>query len=268
MTTTANIDTVKTPRIHYSILTHSNPKLHKSVEYGFLTAGLHLAPYKSAGIPDFNMCPNASPGCIKACLNRSGRGAYDRTQAARKMRSWLFVTSNPVFMENLNNDLLRLRNAAHSNILRPACRLNTTSDIPWEDYIAIFKQNHDIQFYDYTKSLQRYLLFIGGRFPKNYHLVFSRSEINDEDVGHVLRVNGTITVVYKDNGHTAFEETKIKLRKRLIKMFGKDAILGKRIINGDIHDLTFLHRKGTIIALKAKGPATKDESGFVIHLED
>jgi hypothetical protein len=36
-------------------------------------------------------------------------------------------------------------------------------------------------------------------------------------------------------------------------------------VDGDLHDLRFLDPKGKIVALKAKGDAKKDLSGFVIH---
>lgn len=39
--------------------------------------------------------------------------------------------------------------------------------------------------------------------------------------------------------------------------------LGREVINGDAHDLRFLDKPGTIVGLKAKGPAKHDTSGFV-----
>jgi hypothetical protein len=41
---------------------------------------------------------------------------------------------------------------------------------------------------------------------------------------------------------------------------------GKKVIDGDKHDLRFLDPKGVIVGLRAKGPARQDESGFVIHV--
>ena len=42
--------------------------------------------------------------------------------------------------------------------------------------------------------------------------------------------------------------------------------MGFPVINGDEHDLTFLHGNGVIVGLKAKGAAKKDTTGFVIQL--
>ena len=37
-------------------------------------------------------------------------------------------------------------------------------------------------------------------------------------------------------------------------------------INGDQHDLRFLDKPNRIVALKAKGDAIKDESGFTVNI--
>ena len=38
------------------------------------------------------------------------------------------------------------------------------------------------------------------------------------------------------------------------------------VTNGDIHDLRFIDPKSHIISLKAKGKATKDQSGFTVYV--
>ena len=40
---------------------------------------------------------------------------------------------------------------------------------------------------------------------------------------------------------------------------------GFKVFNGDDTDLRFLDPKNVIIGLLAKGPAKKDNTGFVIH---
>ena len=52
----------------------SNVKIAKSEKYGggiYSTMILHLAPAKISG---YNVCPKASEGCKKICLNMSGHG--------------------------------------------------------------------------------------------------------------------------------------------------------------------------------------------------
>jgi hypothetical protein len=41
---------------------------------------------------------------------------------------------------------------------------------------------------------------------------------------------------------------------------------GLRVVDGDKDDLRFLDPKGVVVALYAKGKATKDTSGFVIDV--
>ena len=87
---------------------------------------------------------------------------------------------------------------------------------------------------------------------KNYHLTFSRSEsrANHAQCEKMLDMGVNVAVVYrsdKDKGHRQLA----------------------RKIDGDLHDLRFLDKRsknndGYIVALKAKGDAKKDKSGFVI----
>ena len=42
---------------------------------------LYLAPANT--VPEFNLCPFASVGCIASCLNTAGRGAFSNVQLAR-----------------------------------------------------------------------------------------------------------------------------------------------------------------------------------------
>ena len=44
--------------------------------------------------------------------------------------------------------------------------------------------------------------------------------------------------------------------------------LNRPVINGDLHDLRFLDQKNVIVGLKAKGPAKKDKSGFVLDTNE
>jgi hypothetical protein len=44
--------------------------------------------------------------------------------------------------------------------------------------------------------------------------------------------------------------------------------MGKPVVDGDETDLRFLDPKGVIVGLKAKGKGKKDESGFVVRLNE
>ena len=232
----------------------SNPKINKSDKSGkgFKTAILHLSPYKLSGK---NFCANASPGCIDGCLNVAGHGRFDSVQNARLNKSHFFIRDKFGFMKQLSKEIEAFEKHCEKRKLKPAIRLNGTSDIPWENIkiqdpektwsplINIFQRFSNVQFYDYTKSKKRAL---SETLPKNYDLTFSRSEITpDEDFFPILKGGKNIAVVFKDSIPERF--------------------MNYPVINGDNTDLRFLDPKGFIIGLSAKGKAKKDKSGFVIQ---
>jgi hypothetical protein len=228
------------------LLTRNNPKLEKNYKYGFLSFGLHLAPYKLGGK---NICPNASDGCIKSCLNTSGQGIYSRVQESRLKKTKMFHENREEFLRGLYKEINAKVTTAAKTGDKVSFRLNLTSDVVWETVKLNGKNFMEhfptVQFLDYTKNLKRMLNFLTGKFPKNYHLTFSRSESNDSSVDIVLGCGGNVAVV--------FDKTLPALYK------------GKKVINGTLHDLTFIHPKNCIVGLVALGKARKDTSGFVVE---
>jgi len=233
-------------------------KTPKGEKKGYLTGILYLAPHRlSRG---HNLCPFATPGCIKTCLNTAGRGIYPKTQAARLRKTELFFTDRHQFVRQLWNDLFTLEQRAFRYGLKPVVRLNGTSDLPWE-MITPFPQTtahgHKtylvspvFTFYDYTKNPTRYARYLDGKFPDNYHLTFSRSECNHADVQWFLDKGGNVAVVFST-----------KRGERLPKTY-----LGARVIDGDLNDLRFRDPGGVVIGLRAKGKARHDTSGFVVQV--
>jgi len=222
----------------------NNTKMLKSIELGYLTAILHLAPHKLSGV---NICPKASVGCAMACLNTSGRGRFKFTQDSRLNKTKYFLNDRLKFLLQLDNEVKNFKKRAIKQGLKPAVRLNGTSDLLWERYPIkdnknIMELNSDVQFYDYTKIKNR----LSDKLPKNYHLTFSKSESNDSDIKDLLTTAFNIAVVFKD-----------KLPKNY---------LGRNVVDGDISDLRFLEPKGVIIGLATKGNAKTDNSGFVVNV--
>jgi len=222
----------------------NNTKMLKSIELGYLTAILHLAPHKLSGV---NICPKASQGCVKACLNTSGRGRFEFTQNSRLNKTKYFLNDRLKFLLQLDNEVKNFKKRAIKQGLKPAVRLNGTSDLIWERYPIkdnknIMELNSDVQFYDYTKIKNR----LSDKLPKNYHLTFSKSESNDSDIKDLLTTAFNIAVVFKD-----------KLPKNY---------LGRNVVDGDISDLRFLEPKGVIVGLATKGNAKTDNSGFVVNV--
>jgi hypothetical protein len=231
------------------LLTYSSSKIEKSNNAGggYLTAIMYLAPYKLSG---HNVCSNASPGCIQGCLNLAGRGKFDNVQNARIKRTQWFYSDRKEFMTQLFKEIAAHVRKAHKLGLKPAVRLNGTSDLPWEK-ISHAGNNPmhtfpEVTFYDYTKIVKR--LSSNYQLPPNYSLTFSRSEKSSNyspaaDVGYALENGKNVAVVF----HHVPEHYH-----------------GIRVIDGDKHDMRFLDPVGVIVGLKAKGKAKKDTTGFVV----
>lgn len=225
-----------------NLLTFQNAKTAKGEKKGYLTGILYLKPHESGG--GVNLCPMASLGCIMSCLNKAGRGAFDTVQAGRQRKTDLLRKDRKQFILDLVSEVQKLVKRAQKLDLIPCVRINGTSDLP---ALAreVAKLCPTVQFYDYTK-----LPNPQKRTLKNYHLTFSRSEINTDECLQALENGINVAVVFE---------------KVLPKKFW-----GFEVINGDETDLRFLDKKGKngkglIIGLTAKGKAKKDKTGFVVR---
>lgn len=211
---------------------------------GYLSAIMYLAPARVSG---FQVCPNASAGCIAACLNTAGRGIYKMTQDARIARTLHFFHNRDTFKRNLIDELRLFVKRVWAAGQKPAFRPNGTSDLPWEAmFPELFTIFPHVQFYDYTKSLTRMMKFLNKGFPRNYHLTFSRSETNEDKCKQVLAAGGNVAVVFRDKNFPVEWN-------------------GFRTYNMDEHDLRFLDPRNAVGALYAKGKGKRDMSGFVIR---
>jgi len=217
------------------LLTINNFKTVKGEKLGVLTAILYLAPAKISGI---EVCPRRSPGCTASCLYSAGMGAFSNVQQARINKTKWYFENRPSFMEQLRKDIVALERKAKKLNMKPAIRLNGTSDLDWT-LSGIMEEFPHITFYDYTKVLKR----LKKEVPANYYITFSRSEINEKECEEALELGFNIAAVFKN----------------LPQQY-----MGRQVINGDETDVRFADGKGVVIGLTAKGKAKKDLSGFVI----
>lgn len=261
-----------------------NAKTVKGQKQGFLTAVMYLAPYLASGV---NMCPMAEQaGCWKGCLNTAGRGGISKgskrfrtaaglmpdnaIQHARIDRTRLFNEDRPEFFRRLYQEIHAFIRKAKRVDLTPVIRLNGTSDVLWEKtpvpvsdnkrgihcyFTNIFEVFPQIQFYDYTKIWKRFY----REMPGNYYLCLSYSEASDTYAAKCMQTHretgASLVSVYRDKD--AIEQAQVIAQE-----------CGKRFVNGDTNDLRFLDPAGAMVALKAKGKARQDKSGFVIDAED
>jgi len=226
------------------LLGSSTYKMEKSQKYKYLSEILHLAPANIGGV---NICPNASPECIKLCLNTSGRGQMNTVQKSRLNKKFYFLADRLKFLNHLDREIKLSYARARRKGFKYTVRLNGTSDLPFERYklengLNLMDNNPHVQFIDYTKVTNR--LDKKNKIPKNYSLTYSQAENNLKDVKQVLKTKYNIATVF---------------RKKLPKKW-----LGRKVINGDLSDLRHLEDgKKIIVGLIAKGKAIKNFNGFV-----
>ena len=228
------------------LLTYNSAKIEHSNDYSDDTyvAIMYLAPAKLSGK---NFCAWASPGCILACLNTAGRAAiFPPIAIARKKRSDLFNNNRRAFKAQLIKEIAAHVRRAQRKGLRPAVRLNGTSDLLWERIFPdIFDTFPEVQFYDYTKYPQRFR----NNLPNNYHLTFSLSERDDSEAEALawLHSGGNVAIVFDTPKGQPLPES----------------WNGYQVIDADIHDERFKDPAGSVAGLRAKGKAINDTSGFV-----
>ena len=224
------------------LLNDGNHKTRKGEKKGWKTFGLHLAPHTLAGR---NVCTHASPGCAAACLNTAGRGIMHSVQDARIRKTKYFFEERAEFLMLLHDEIAKAEKRSDKNDWEACFRLNLTSDLPWHKLGVVDVFSH-LQFYDYTKDLNRFRFFLSGKLPDNYDLTFSRSELTkDKQVHDLCNAGGNVAIVFRD---------------RL-----PDEWQGIEVISGDVDDLRFKDPKGKIVGLEAKGLGKKDETGFVLE---
>ena len=219
------------------LLTTANYKTVKGEKLGYLTGILYLAPAKISG---YEVCPRRSKGCTEACLYTAGMGAFSNVQQARIKKTKQFFEDRDNFLMQLRKDITALVRKAKKTNMTPAIRLNGTSDIEWTRF-GIMEEFPDVQFYDYTKVLNR----LKQPIPKNYHITFSKSEDNEMDCRWALNLGFDVAVVFNKLPKTYF---------------------ARPVISGDETDVRFEDARGVIVGLTAKGKAKKDLNNFVVKV--
>ena len=84
------------------LLGSSTFKMAKSSKFKYLSEILHLAPSNIGGV---NICANASPECIKLCLNTSGRGQMTSIQKSRLNKKFYFLADRLKFLNHLDREI-------------------------------------------------------------------------------------------------------------------------------------------------------------------
>jgi hypothetical protein len=234
------------------LITTSVERLANGMSEGYLAGIIYLAPEQVAG-GGINVCKFATDECKKVCLNTSGRGQMSNVQEARIARTRFYWNDRDGFYNQVTEEVHALERKAKKMGLKPAIRLNGTSDLDHRAFISLFNELRldqgldPLVWYDYTKHPTRALT----NRDTFYHFTYSHGGIGtmDKTIQHVeAGVNATVVFATK-KGHPLPAHWN-----------------GFKVIDGDLHDLRFLDPKGVIVGLRAKGKAKKVQpaiNGFV-----
>jgi hypothetical protein len=191
-------------------------------------------------------------GCTALCLGKtSGLGKFKSTQQARVKKTLRLIgddeEESAKFLNDLDSDIRQVIRRAAKFGLKPAIRLNGTSDLYWHKRdrlrhrgLTFFDKYPDTQFYDYTKNYDVALDYLAGKLPANYHLTFSYSGQNWMAVENLLKNGMNVAVGFRKLPN---EELPVSWR-------------GFEVIDGDSNDIRFLDPKtkpGKIVGLTPKG---------------
>lgn len=237
-----------------SLLTTKNVKTIKGEKMGWKTHILYMSPF-TQNSQGKNICPMATPGCSSACLFGSGKGSIDKVRNGRTNKTEFFLHNRELFLKMIYSQIAQIAIKHSIEGGDFTIRLNGTSDISWEKFKIlegknIFELFPNVQFYDYTKNHLRF----NGNLPKNYYLMFSRSETNDLKAMELLNKGINVAMVFD----------KVP-----------DTYKGYKVIDGDENDLRHLDSKGVIVGLRYKKIVTKGfdndaafKNGFAIRTQE
>ena len=227
------------------LLGTENAKTTKGEKLAILTAIMYLSPDEESG---FKLCPKASPECSLLCLKHAGRLRFDTAQCARLCKTWGMIMHTEFFFRWFEEELRRVQRMADRLGYRLFVRPNGLSDWPfWRKAPGMFADNPDTQFYDYTKVPENAEAFLAGKLPKNYHLTFSRSELNEAYCLELLARGMNVAVVFANE------------LPKYWRCFP--------VVNGDETDARPDDNTGsigTVIGLKAKGVLKTRDSEFKV----
>ncbi len=217
--------------------TSKTTKHVKSIQYNEMVYTIYLAPAKSSG---YEVCPMRNDECTDLCLNESGMNRMnmkdEMINQSRIKKTKLFFEEREFFVRWMIYEIDRELNKAKKLGMEFSVRINNTSDInPLSFYIDegghklnILQLFPDVQFYDYTKVVNRFKL---TKMYSNYDLTFSYDGHNKELCLQLLEEGYRVAVVFKT----------------LPRNFW-----GYEVIDGDLYDMRYRDPKNVIVGLKFK----------------
>ena len=241
-----------TDKISKALWSTTSAKAAKATGFGYINAIHYMAPHTIAGVG--NLCPFASPGCAASCLGyHTGQASMVKGSAdvnnknsvrrSRDTKARQYMRDRGNYRVELHKQIAKLKAKAARENLRLALRFNGSTDVTGEP-IFIAAAHPEVPVNEYTKSVRFALANARGEHPANLRVCFSRSETNEADCLKVLAEGGIVSVVFRGDIPSAWN--------------------GYETVDGDKHDLLHKWPRGVVVALKAKGAAKRDTTGFVV----
>ncbi len=222
------------------LLTMSNAKTPKAEAQMFLTGVLYLMPHTSGG--GATLCPHSTEACRAMCLAGAGLSGLPKQLAAKMRRTKLFNEDRAEFVRVLLADIAKLKRIAAAEGLKPALRLNGSSDAMWERIVPGW-DDLGLQRYDYSKIPLEH-----RRVDPGYHLTFSIEGPQDmvRAVRYLRAGHSVAAVVPEEVKHTAPDWIVIGGNVHGVMEVAE-------VVDGDISDARFLDPPSSIVLLKPKG---------------
>ena len=235
-----------------------NTKLAK-VYSSYLVTGLSMAPH---GLGGHQVCPEATPGCMAACvLWFTGRTVTQSVRAAMVRRKTEFCADPKRCELLLRQDIEKHAERAEAQSAIPAIRLNVASDLDWSH---IARDYPAVTFYDYTKVRSRLQV---SSWPANYELTYSHNERTHWRTSRAqLERGGNVAAVFSTRYHP---------QSGRIDTLPESYRIGGRlfpVVDGDKHDvrLRSADGHGVIVGLRFKGSLAKRskaiQNGFCLDV--
>ena len=222
----------------------TNYKAKKNKQLQVDTYFLSLAQSDLSG---YNVCPMANKirskennpnksNCSAVCVGSNGNAqVFPKVMQARIKKTKRFFEDRQNFMNELVTEIAKAVIRSNTKGIKPTFRLNSYSDIHWENIKinkfgnnTIYELFPDIQFYDYTKLENRIT-------PPNYHLTYSHwGKWNATNKAINNKVN--VAMVFNKNDQLP------------------EKYNGLKVVDGDKNDLRTPENdgKGVIVGLLAK----------------
>jgi hypothetical protein len=174
-----------------------------------------------------------------------GRAFANNVQHGRYKRTRLYDTDPEAFRVQLERDMATVAAWAASLDLTVSFRLNGTSDVHWETMFPGLAVPTGAVRYDYTKDPRRG--FAGTVDGVRYTYSLDKGWAREHLARDILAAGGNVAVVFNTKKGKPVPAT----------------WRGFPVIDGDETDLRHMDPPGHVVALRAKGKARNDRTGFV-----